>query len=614
MLHISITTQALLLLAAMQAQAQKPGVSETVVVTATGLREELVDSVSLVTPLELPELRKSPALTLDDRLRRVPGFSLFRRSSSLVSHPTTQGASLRGIGPSGTSRSLVLLDGIPLNDPFGGWIYWNRLPTLALGSVEVARGAGSQLYGSSALGGTIQLLTVDASKDIFEFGGQVGNKETYDLEILGSDQVGDWSYLVSGRIFDTDGYFVVPEDLRGSVDEPADVTFQTFFGRVTYKDFFAGVNIYHEDRSNGTALQQNNSSLFLFETGINRSQWNWDFHIQPGVLESAFSRVLPDRSMEFPTAQQRFESLGIGSSFSYRITDRVTFGTDWRRASWDDNDQNFWGAFVQGLVPAHRRLDILLGVRFDVWENSQTQGEFNPRIGAVFRADDKVTIRGSAYRGFRAPTLNELYRPFRVGRIVTLANNQLGSESLFGGEGGLDYHPNDNLLVRLNGFYNVLDDPVGNVTLLVEPTLITRQRENLGEVDVKGFEAAVQGRKGPWSVRSGYLYSSSRVEETGLRLPQAPRHQVSAGVTWSGPLEAIAEGRYIASQFEDDLNQIKLGGYAVFDLSILKQIGSQWSLFFSLENILDREYPVGIDRIGAPRLLHGGVRFSLRDR
>ena len=70
----------------------------------------------------------SPALTLDDFLRRVPGFTLFRRTSSLVAHPTAQGVSLRGVGPSGASRSLVLADGIPLNDPFGGWVYWSRVP------------------------------------------------------------------------------------------------------------------------------------------------------------------------------------------------------------------------------------------------------------------------------------------------------------------------------------------------------------------------------------------------------------------------------------------------------------------------------------------------------
>jgi outer membrane receptor for Fe3+-dicitrate len=107
---------------------------EMVVVTATRTEEPLIDSVGLVSAFDTEDLARSPALVIDDQLRRVPGFSLFRRSSSLYSHPTAQGVSLRGIGPSGASRSLVLWNGIPLNDPYGNWIYFNRLPQLSMGT------------------------------------------------------------------------------------------------------------------------------------------------------------------------------------------------------------------------------------------------------------------------------------------------------------------------------------------------------------------------------------------------------------------------------------------------------------------------------------------------
>ena len=134
------------------------GPADEIVVTAARVEQSITESASLVTVLPEERISATPFLVLDDLLRAVPGFSLLRRSSSLVAHPTTQGVSLRGIGPSGASRSLVLLDGIPLNDPVGGWVYWNRMPFAALSRVEVVRGATSQLYGSSALGGTIQLI------------------------------------------------------------------------------------------------------------------------------------------------------------------------------------------------------------------------------------------------------------------------------------------------------------------------------------------------------------------------------------------------------------------------------------------------------------------------
>jgi outer membrane receptor protein involved in Fe transport len=102
------------------------GVSETVTVTATRGEQRTGDLPASVSVLTRDDIRQSPAVVADDVLREVPTFSLFRRTSSLSSHPTAQGVSLRGIGPSGVSRTLVLLDGVPFNDPFGGWVYWTR--------------------------------------------------------------------------------------------------------------------------------------------------------------------------------------------------------------------------------------------------------------------------------------------------------------------------------------------------------------------------------------------------------------------------------------------------------------------------------------------------------
>ena len=139
-----------------------PPFADTLVVTAARAPERLTDAVAPTTVLTREDLARSPGLTLDDQLRQIPGFSLLRRSSSLTAHPTSQGVSLRGLGPSGASRTLVLFDGVPLNDPFGGWVYWNRLPLSSLESVEVARGSLSQLYGSAAMGGSDPALAPPA--------------------------------------------------------------------------------------------------------------------------------------------------------------------------------------------------------------------------------------------------------------------------------------------------------------------------------------------------------------------------------------------------------------------------------------------------------------------
>src|SRR5713226_3472672 len=152
----------LLLLAAASprpAYAQEAERLEPVVVTATRAEQPIGEAPASVTVLSREDIRQGAGQSLDDLLRQIPAFSLFRRSSSLVSHPTTQGVSLRGIGPSGVSRTLVLLDGVPFNDPFGGWVYWTRVPMEAADRVEVVEGAASSLYGNYAMGGVINIFT-----------------------------------------------------------------------------------------------------------------------------------------------------------------------------------------------------------------------------------------------------------------------------------------------------------------------------------------------------------------------------------------------------------------------------------------------------------------------
>src|SRR5215208_4682662 len=125
--------------------------TETITVTATRTETRVADTPASVVVLSREAVEASAAPTLDDALRQVAGFTLFRRTGSRVANPTAQGVTLRGVGASGASRALVLDDGVPLNDPFGGWIYWGRLPRIAMDRAEILRGGASDLYGSSAM-------------------------------------------------------------------------------------------------------------------------------------------------------------------------------------------------------------------------------------------------------------------------------------------------------------------------------------------------------------------------------------------------------------------------------------------------------------------------------
>src|SRR5205823_4067933 len=162
-------------------------ITEQTVVTATRSEQRVADVPASINIVSSEQIQRSPAVVADDVLRQVPTFSLFRRTSSLASHPTAQGVSLRGIGPSGVSRTLVLLDDIPFNDPFGGWVYWTRVPLMDTDRIEIVDGATSSLYGNYAMGGVINIVTNRAEPRTLNFRPQYGNRGTPKMDLFGSD-------------------------------------------------------------------------------------------------------------------------------------------------------------------------------------------------------------------------------------------------------------------------------------------------------------------------------------------------------------------------------------------------------------------------------------------
>jgi outer membrane receptor protein involved in Fe transport len=250
----------------------------------------------------------------------------------------------------------------------------------------------------------------------------------------------------------------------------------------------------------------------------------------------------------------------------------------------------------------------------------------SPRVAALYRVNDAVSAWAGAGWGFRAPTLNELYRQFRVGTTLTLANNALGPERLFGYEGGATLTPGRNVTLRATLFANHLKDPVSNVTIATAGAAVTQQRQNLGRTRVRGVQADAEYRLGrSWKIMGGYVFNRAMVTENpndrdlvGTFLPQVPKHRGSARVAYSDPSRGtIAVGvLLVGAQFDDDRNTIsrRLPGYTVVDLMLARSLQRNVELFFGVQNILDREYLVGTlpTTVGTPRLISGGVRLRFK--
>ncbi len=235
-------TQALTIVENIEIVLSPAALFETVTVTPSRTEERLGNIPVSLNILDREEIRNSPAVVADDYLRQIPTFSLFRRTSSLSSHPTAQGVSLRGIGPSGVSRTLVMVDGVPYNDPFGGWVYWTRVPMESVDRIEVVDGSSSSLYGNYAMGGVINIVSSSPARRTVELRAQYGNRQSPKVDVFGSDVWGKVGVAVEGSFFDTEGFpIVIDTERRPSavnpgpgVDTQAAVTFRNVNVKLDY--------------------------------------------------------------------------------------------------------------------------------------------------------------------------------------------------------------------------------------------------------------------------------------------------------------------------------------------------------------------------------------------
>ena len=654
-------------------------VAEKITVTATRTEVRLSDTAASVIVLSPEDLAATAALTLDDALRQVPAFALFRRSGSRTANPTSQGVSLRGVGASGASRALALRDNVPLNDPFGGWVYWDRIPRESIGGIEVLRGAASNLYGTDALGGVINLLPRrPADHRVLTVEALYGNERTPDLSLFTGGRTGRWGAQLAAEAFRSDGYIIVDALERGRVDTPAgsshataDLTLDRSLSNQAQM-FFRG-SIFRESRQNGTPLQRNRTHFRQLVLGGDwRSERAGSFSARvyggPQVFDQEFSAVAAGRDTETLTRSQRVPACQVGSTvqWSRPVGSRQTLvaGVDTREVRGASDELVFVGGRINSAVGAGGRErtegvfgeDLLrftprwlvtVGARLDRWRNydalqttrpltqtgppavihfdDRTETALSPRLSVLRKLSDKVSLNASAYRSFRAPTLNELYRSFRVGDVVTLSNDKLRAERLTGGEAGVRFAGlGSKLDLRGTFFWSEITRPIANVTLSIIPGLITRERENLGRTGSRGVEVDANAHlTSHLDLSASYQFADAKVLRfpantalEGLLVPQVPRNLFTFQASYSKPSRITlgAQGRFGGAEFDDDQNQLRLDRYFTLDALISRPVGHGVEVFAAGENLLNQRFVVGrtpIRTIGPPLLVRVGIRVQL---
>lgn len=635
-----------------------PLVDEVVVTASRGA--ERLSTAAGTTVLTSAELLNSAAGALDDALRNTPGFSLFRRSSSRVSNPTTQGVTLRGVSGSGASRTLVLADGVPLNDPFGSWVYWNRVPQAAVERVEIVRGATGDLYGADALGGVVQVLTFTPGRTRLRTTVDGGSHGTARFSGYGGAQRNAWSFDAAGEWLRTDGVPIIGEEVRGPVDVRADSDYVTGFltGGYNPGPWHATLRLagYSEERGNGTPVQVNTTDWRQLsgEAGGSAAGGAWLVRGSGGTQDyyQTFSAVAADRASERLTTEQTTpSSFGTVSGQWSRGFGPATLlaGAEgrWTKATVEEirysitnvrtgpffagGNESLGAVFGRVSFVPQEALTVVVGLRGDFWESTPEDATLpthsanfvSPRVSASYSLSDEASLHAAVYRAHRTPTLNELHRGFRVGNVVTNPNPELNPETLTGLEGGLLY-TRGLVSTRVTAFWNELDGAITNVTLTSTPALITRQRQNTDTVRAAGIELETDVRwNDRWTfggligfTRSTFSDAPAQPVLEGNRVPQVPAFQFGASATYVDPrgFTGAIQARAFGSQFDDDLNEFELDGFGVVDASATQELLRGLHVFAAVENLFDVDYDVGrtpIRTIGWPRTFRIGARVFL---
>jgi len=635
---------------------------ETVIVSA--YRSPLASENSPVSTrvLTQQDLQQAAAQSLDGKLQTVPGFALFRRSSSLEANPTTEGVSLRGLGSTAASRSLVIFDGVPLNDPYGGWIHWEEIPAPVIQSVEVVRGGASDLYGSSAVGGVISILPVRPHNDSFQLSSSYGSEATTNTSMLGTFARSAWSGMIGGSVIATDGYTLVAPEFRGPIDQPSNVHAQnalvevdrTFAGD---RRVFLRGSVLNEARHNGTPLQTNATRLWRYVAGGDTDHLMLRLYGVSEHYRQSFSSISSDRASETLTRLGRDPADEMGAQANWRqsVGHRLLLlaGADTGDIRAADYEQLLTGSGGELSTSSHQRQTGVYGEALYTPENWTMSGSarvdhfsnfdarqyrqpggytalptldetvVDPRLGVTRRLGPVLTLNASGFRAYRAPTENELYRTGQVGQQITEPNPNLRSERATGWESGAQLSLDRiDSTVRASYFWTQVNRPITALTLSMTPTEEILRRANLGQIESRGVSLDYSVQKRWIAVTGGYQFARATVtkfsqepELVGKWIPQVARNMATAQIQMSRRRWGLLslQGQISGRQFDDDMNLYLLHSYFRLDGYASHAIGRNLQIYAEGENLFDRSIEVGktpVLTLGTPRLARFGIRVN----
>jgi outer membrane receptor protein involved in Fe transport len=652
---------------------------DTVVVSTTRTEIPLFDAPQSVTVLTSEEIMASPFDRVEDIVRSVPGIYNFRHYG-LQTNGIVSPLSMRGVGK---NRVLLLVDGVPQNDNFNNaiaWVGWGYIPKETIERIEIVRGPTSALYGSEGLGGVIHIITKKPNlQSQTSIRGEGGTAGTIGFHGFHNQKINDLGFMIAGGFEDSDGWYMVEDPEPYNIKRYREV--KKGLGKVTYdlspsSDLSFAALYFDQDAGQGREFFHND--LQLDQYWLNYTQKSETFGLKGLVyLNRADKTAFQDtanNNYTSPFRDEKFKGTYTwgadlqGTLFNWKPV-QLTFGTAFKEANWD-YDEDYPGSdrdggakgkqqFVSPFANADFRfldesLIVNLGARYDWirtsdganWDtaasagkppyrndfNSNTEGSFTPKLGIAWHPDEKTTLRASGGKGFRAPSLFELYKVHvrGGGTYYREANPDLDPEEIWSYDVGAERFLLDNLWGRLTFYQSFAKDYIGDRLIGTGSfaggrTRFEYQLDNISEVDIHGIETELQWYPlNALTLFANYTYNISKVEKDdnnaaleGNYLPNDPRHNFHAGIRYQNPdlINISLIANYYADIYYDNENTLKTSDYFTMDVAVSRRFLDHFTVYANVENIFDKEYPIFLspssgDTIAPGIIFTGGLKFE----
>ncbi len=632
----------------------EPAKLEEVVVTASRYETKQKDAPAKVTVIDRKSIEESGAQNVDDLLKDVAGVDVSRRSGFTSSSTIV---TMRGFGANARGRTLVLVDGVPLNESYSGEVCWNSVPVKNVERIEIVHGAASGMYGPGAMGGVINIITKKPTKRANDVDVGYGNLNTQSLYAMHANRINDFGYLLSGTGFKTNGYVaaVAPksydveryrQDYSGNAKLLFDIGDRYSLG-LDYRHYWEYVNAGRQFNYGTKRLNDLNASAQRRLGSINfqakvYSHWedsNWTYDKSPSYT-----------SIDYITTSPKGDWGGnLQSDFHLTGTQTAALGVDWRQGNIESRDdyqstvktviskgkQDLIGFYLQYEIKPLDQLILNVGGRYDYWKSydgflydtslTPAQTDFSarddhaisPKGSMVYHLTDETSFRLSAGKSFRTPTLYDLYRTWKSTTTTYRSNPNLDPEEAYSYELDVDQAIGRKLKARLALYYS----EVKNLIYSIDAGAGIKEKRNVGRVEIYGYEAELRYEiLSSWSLFGNYTYNSSRIKEfpnntslEGKYLTYTPKDKYTLGTSYRDPklIHADISVRYFGSVYDDDLNTREVGNDFVWDLRLSRKLVKDLEASLTIENIMDRRYEEYRGTLAPPRTMMCNLKWSM---